>query len=113
MRNGKTSFYYSYDIPGKAEMMVEVRYTVADLAMVILPRDPHWTRHPPASLEQSFCTWLKDTYKCVDMYTHMHIICMCYYIQRRQMRNMKSRELLMMWEMCSFLSTIMEGKQSN
>lgn len=43
---------------------------VAGLAMVILPRDPHWTRHPPALLVQSFCTWLKNTYIPINMYTH-------------------------------------------
>lgn len=54
-------------------MTVGVQYTVADQAMVILPRDPHWTRHPPVLLEQSFCTWLKSTYIHIDTYTHTHI----------------------------------------
>lgn len=34
-------------VPGKAEMMEGVLCMVVDLVMVILPRDPHWTKHPP------------------------------------------------------------------
>lgn len=64
--NGKT-FSYNEKIPGREEMMVGAQYMVADLAMVIPPRDPHWTRHPPELLEQSFCTWLENTYINVDM----------------------------------------------
>ena len=69
--NGKT-FSYHEKIPGKEEMTVGAQYTAADPAMVIPPRDPHWTRHPPELLEQSFCTWLENAYIhiAMQMYTH-------------------------------------------
>lgn len=74
--------------------MVGVQYMVADLAVVILPRDPHWTRHPPVLLGQSFCTCgLKENkyihiYTCV--YLHVHVA--------------KSRDLLLLGDIRSFPS---------